>query len=180
MNGITDIEINSHVQKICIYANNLTIKFQKKIKTKSDFIFYELIFFFYFIDNAFYSINNYPVELTSNVGPYLFKTLENINRGDYQSIKDKIRHFCWDRIKVYGSIIDKYNEKFTPDFFMEAFFYLSDLIIYIKNKNEFCRWNTQALTLQDWIQKAALNDDYNKLRKLYVKEADTIIDFLFK
>ena len=173
----TELEINSHVQRICVFANNLTLTLRKKTKIKSDLIFYEEVFFFYFLDNSFYNINDYPVEITSNVGTYLFKFLAGIKRGDYETFEKSLRRICWDRFKTYCDILAKYDEKYTPDFFFEAFMYQSELLDYIKIKNTFQPIYTPPSSLQDWIKKCVENTSLQKTCNLLVKNSNKILDY---
>lgn len=174
MNYIADI--NLQVIKIYVAAEKLSKIICKKTHIKSDLIFYEEIFYFYFLNNASLCLDNTPGEVTNRIGSNLFAYLEKLNK----QLDPKIRLICFKRFKTYINMFLKYDEKFISDFFLETFMYQSELIVYIQENNAFMDPALPPSSSSTWIQKAATNNYYAKINKILNKHSNIILDFITK
>lgn len=88
---------------------------------KSDFLFFEEVFFFYFLNNVALSILEAPAEVTTHVLPILLDLFEHENIPGYINNKNIIDTMIHSRFRMYFDIMYKNNEKLSKAFFLEAF-----------------------------------------------------------
>lgn len=165
-------------QKICLAANNLAHAIRKKTNIQSKYIYYEEIFFFYFLNDVNLSINEAPVEVTIRIKPALLKLLSYTDSQEYKTISEYLDIFLCFRHKTYSDIMFKYSEILTPDFFINAFQFQSELIIYIQENNILMDPKQKPNSLSEWISKAAQDDYYSLIIKTLQSQFDMILDFM--
>ena len=166
--------IAKQVEKIAVYAAKLTSIIRKKTGISSNLVLYEVLFYFYFLDNAFFL--KYDVDVLKQITSRLFLSLEATNNLEYQNMKSTIKVTCFKRYKTYFEIFEKYDKKFTADFFMDCFMYLSDRIVYIQEYNEFS--TLPRMEYEQFIKMSVLNENYFYINKLLSTRINMFLKFL--
>lgn len=167
------------VEKICLYADKLRKITYKKTKIKSNYVFYEFVFFLYSINDIFLKLTNTSETTVKKIAPLLFNNLETTNNPDYKIIDEKIKIIAFYRIKSYRSILLRYNEKFTPDFYQDSYQYLSDLIAYIQFHQRLAHQDYVPVSKQEWIELAITEPLLQKINRILVKKHKLVLDFLY-
>lgn len=171
-------DLQNEVNKICLNANNLALYIRQGTGIDSKLVYYEEIFFFYFLNNVALSIKEAPVELTTRIQPLLLKVLSHTDSPEYKEFGEYMDIFIAFRFKQYFNLMCKYSEKITPDFLSDAFQYQAELIVYIQENNCFMDPKQIPSPIPVWIQKAAKDDYLVLINKILNDHADMILDFL--
>lgn len=175
-----DIIVFKEAQKICFAANNMALVLRTATNIQSQLIYYEEIFYFYAINDALYTIKNKPVKVQIRILDTLLKVLSHTDNPRYKEYAEIMKAILCSRSKKYYDILIKYENEFTPDFFLESFNYQSELLAYIKENDNFMNVKQNPLPFSEWIQKAAEDDMYMKIVNTLNNNIDLILDFINK
>ena len=159
-----------HVEKIKNYAQKITNLIYKKTKVNKTLIYYEEIFFFYFLNDVVFSLTDKPIYIKNQITALLFNEIEY----DYKDIK--LHAFF--RQKTYCNILLKYSEKISIEFLQDSFQYQSELINYISENNTLAPLKYSTSSLSDWLFLASDNKLIKKVNKLLVNKCNIIYDFI--
>lgn len=172
------VEAFKQSKKICFTANNLALYMRKATGIQSHLIYYEEIFFLYFLNDIVLNQNDYPVSITIRIKEALLKVLSHTDNDDYKKYAEVMDIIISFRSKIYSDLFFKYNENFTPDFFLECFMYQSELLIYIQENNNFMDAKQKPCSLPEWIHKTAQDDTYKKIVNVLKDNIDMLLDFI--
>lgn len=168
------------VEKICLYADKLRRIIYKKTKIRTNYVFYEFVFFFYSLNDIFLKLTDAPETTIKKIAPLLFNNLENTENPDYKIYDKNIKVLAFFRIKSYRSILLRYSSKISPDFYQDSYQYLSDLIAYINCHKTLAHQDYVPVSKQEWIEIAITEPLIQKINRILVKKHNIVLDFLYK
>lgn len=166
------------VKKIFDTSKKITDIITKTVNVDFELVYYEEIFFFYFLNDVSLNIIEAPVEFTTRILPSLKHVLLLSKLPKYKEYEEFIDLFIAFRTKNYCNLLFKYSEKITVDFLIEAFHYQSELIIFIQENNQLNNPKNIPSPLTEWIQKAAQNDYLQTISKTLADNIDIFLDYI--
>ncbi|MCR5284862.1 MAG: hypothetical protein K6D95_04635 [Treponema sp.] len=137
-----DLEkVDKQIEQIIMYAKLVINNLRKDLSLDYALLMYEIIFFFYFLNDVILVNKNAADEFRNKILNRLFESFEYTHNTGFQENKKLINDIYNLRMKNYAAIYTKYNLNFSTDFFMAIFDYQAELLATIKKNKTFSYYN---------------------------------------
>ena len=177
--GFSKNDAVQQAQKVLCAANNFSFYIRKESGKDNKLVYYEEVFFFYFLNDVSLTLKNIPVEVTTKIFPAILNILSKTTCLDFERVKDYIEVVNSYRFKNYSNLLLKYNEKFTKDFFQASILYQSELISTIFGYDKLLDIKTKPSSISEWIQKAAENNYMINIKRILLNHYGEILNFIY-
>ena len=147
------------------FATLMTKHIQNNLQINSPLIFYEQLYFLYFLKDIRAISKNIPETTRHAALNNLILTLEYNHKLDYLTNKDDFKNIFSKRYATYLSILSDDNYDFSDKFFNTVYEYQTAQIISIKNKNKFTTFNPVLNCLENTSEelkvKSIVSDNFH-------------------
>lgn len=140
---------NKKIDTLIDFASLMTKHIENNLQINSPLIFYEQVFFLYFLRDLNAIGKKIPESDRHAVLNDLISTLEHKHKLDYLINKDDFKNMFSKRYADYLYIITHDNYNFSDNFFNDVFEYQTAQIISIKNKKKFSTFSPEGNCLEN-------------------------------
>ena len=146
------------------FASLMTKHIQNNLQIDSPLIFYEQLYFLYFLKDIRAISKKIPEANRHADLNNLIMTLEYNHKLDYLTNKDNFKNTFSKRYADYLNILLRDNYDFSDKFFDEVYEYQTAQVLSIKNKNQFTTFSPEGNCLENTAEelkvKSIVSDNF--------------------